>query len=108
MPSRALRSAAWSSSGAEIPSAALRPWVKAKMGSAGSLVTGARTDSSAVSETAKPPVRHIPMSPTPGPPQRLWTSRQRARSQSVIGLERFCAKIANSRLTQARSIWPAI
>ncbi len=39
-------------------------------GSDGWLRTGATTTSSTIIASAKPPVKHIPTAPTPGPPQR--------------------------------------
>ena len=56
--------------------------------------------------SAKLPVIHIPMAPTPGPPQRACASRQSARSQSVMGLALRSASTWNSRLMQQRISWP--
>ncbi len=53
---------------------------------------------------AKPPVKHIPTAPTPGPPHRACSSLARARSQAVTGLVRFRARMVNSREMQARAI----
>src|SRR6266511_3154353 len=51
---------------------------------------------------AKPPVRHMPIAPTPGPPHSAWALAARARSQVTTGLVRS-ASTANSRDTQTRS-----
>ena len=55
-------------------------------GSDGWLSTGATTTSSTIMPRAKPPVKHIPTAPTPGPPHRMCSSRARARNQPMIGL----------------------
>jgi hypothetical protein len=46
-------------------------------------------------------VKHIPTTPTPGPPQRACSDAASLRSQTVTGLVFFRAKQANSRETQA-------
>ena len=66
--------------------------------------TGAITTSSTISASAKFPVKHIPIAPTPGPPHSEWAWRHSARSQSVIGLDSPRASTLNSRLMQARAI----
>jgi hypothetical protein len=72
-------------------------------GSAGCDSTGASTDFSSIIDSAKLPVKHMPMAPTPGPPHSLWACAARARNHTVTGLDSFAAKARNSRLTQARS-----
>ena len=52
-------------------------------GSDGWLKTGARTTSSTIIASAKPPVKHIPTTPTPGPPQRSCSDAASLRSQTV-------------------------
>ena len=73
-------------------------------GSDGWLSTGASTMSSTIMASAKPPVKHIPTTPTPGPPQRSCSAAASLRSQTVIGLVFFKAKAENSRETQAGPI----
>ena len=46
---------------------------------------------------AKPPVKHIPTTPTPGPPHSWWAARASSRSHTVMGLARRRAKAENSR-----------
>ena len=41
--------------------------------------------------SAKLPVKHIPMAPTPGPPHCSWASRASARSHRVTGLDSLAA-----------------
>ena len=55
-------------------------------------------------ESAKPPVTHMPIAPTPGPPHSWWASRANARSQSVTGLDLLVRKIVNSREMQSERI----
>ena len=50
---------------------------------------------------AKPPVKHIPTAPTPGPPHRSCSWPARARSHSITGDVRFVAHVVNSRLTHS-------
>ena len=66
--------------------------------------TGASRAGSVAMASANPPVKHIPMAPTPGPPQRSCSSRARARSQSMHGEVLPVDHVANSRLTQAGPI----
>ena len=70
-------------------------------GSDGWLSTGASTMSSTIMARAKPPVKHMPTTPTPGPPQRSCSAAASLRSHTVIGLVRLSAKAENSRETQA-------
>ena len=70
-------------------------------GSEGWLSTGARTMSSTIIARAKPPVKHIPTTPTPGPPQRSCSAAANLRSHTVTGLVLLSAKAENSRETQA-------
>ena len=53
---------------------------------------------------AKPPVKHMPTAPTPGPPQRSCSCTASARSQSTTGDVRPVANATNSRLTHAGTI----
>ena len=70
-------------------------------GSEGCASTGAATESSTIIASAKPPVKHMPRAPTPGPPSSACSSRASERSQSAIG-EVWCSRILlNSRLMQA-------
>ena len=63
--------------------------------------TGASRRSSVAMARAKPPVKHIPIAPTPGPPQRSCSVRASARSQSMTGDVFPVAKTVNSLETQA-------
>ncbi|MCY1224436.1 hypothetical protein D9M72_365940 [compost metagenome] len=71
-------------------------------GSDGCDSTGASTAGSSIMVSAKLPVKHMPMAPTPGPPHSACASRASARSHCVTGLEALPAKARNSALTQAR------
>ena len=73
-------------------------------GSEGWLSTGASTMSSTIMASAKPPVKHMPTTPTPGPPQRSCSAAASLRSHTVTGLVLFNAKAENSRETQAGPI----
>ena len=70
-------------------------------GSEGWLSTGASTTSSTIMASAKPPVKHMPTTPTPGPPQRSCSAAASLRNHTVTGLVLFSAKAENSRETQA-------
>ena len=70
-------------------------------GSEGWLSTGARTTSSTIIAKAKPPVKHMPTTPTPGPAQRSCSAAASLRSHTVMGLVFLSAKAENSRETQA-------
>jgi hypothetical protein len=72
-------------------------------GRPGWLTTGASTAESTAMVSANPPVTHIPMVPTPGPPHSRWAAAASARSQVTTGLVRS-ARMANSRLTHTRKI----
>ena len=63
--------------------------------------TGASRLGCVAMASAKPPVKHIPMAPTPGPPHRSCSWPARARNHSTTGDVRFVAHVVNSRLTQA-------
>ena len=52
--------------------------------------------------SAKLPVKHIPIAPTPRPPRSAWARRARARSHWVTGLEAFAPSARSSALTHAR------
>ena len=62
-------------------------------GSDGWLSTGATSLSSTIIASAKPPVKHIPTAPTPGPPHCSCTSRASARSQTMAGDVRPVAQV---------------
>ena len=64
--------------------------------------TGASIDGSSIMVSAKFPVKHIPMAPTPGPPHSPCANRASDRSHFVTGLDSFEAMARNSALTQAR------
>ena len=49
-------------------------------GSDGWLRTGASTTSSTIMARANPPVKHMPTTPTPGPPQRSCSAAASLRS----------------------------
>ena len=70
-------------------------------GSDGWLATGARTAGSTAAASAKPPVKHMPITPDPGPPS--GSCRCRASAPDVLGDGRSArrAKAANSRVMQA-------
>ena len=70
-------------------------------GSDGWLSTGASTTSSTIMASANPPVKHMPTTPTPGPPQRSCSAAASLRSHTVTGLVFFSAKAENSREMQA-------
>ena len=70
-------------------------------GSEGWLSTGANMTSSTIMARAKPPVKHMPTAPTPGPPQRSYSAAASLRSHTVIGLVFLRAKAENSREMQA-------
>ena len=70
-------------------------------GSDGWASTGATTEVSTIIASAKPPVKHIPSAPTPGPPSSPWSDRASERSQTAIGDVRPVAIVVNSRLTQS-------
>ena len=64
--------------------------------------TGATTASSTIIAKAKPPVKHMPRAPTPGPPSSPCSSRASARSQVATGEVRPTASLLNSRFTHTR------
>ena len=73
-------------------------------GTDGWLPTDARTAGSTAAASAKPPLKHIPMTPTPGPPAVPCRRRASARTYSAIGRSAFRAKAANSLVMQAFAI----
>ena len=83
-----------------MPTAARRDRVIGN-GSDGWLSTGASMVSSTIIPSAKPPVKHMPTAPTPGPPHSAWASAARRRNQPITGLVRSSAKAVNSRATHA-------
>ena len=70
----------------------------------GWLPTGARTAGSTADASAKPPLKHMPITPTPRPPARPCRSRASARTYSAIGRSALRANAANSRVMQAFAI----
>jgi hypothetical protein len=64
------------------------------IGVEGWLITGAITDGSTAVASAKPPVKHMPMTPTPRPGVRPARSAANALRKSAIGR---CALVANAR-----------
>ena len=74
------------------------------IGSDGWDSTGASSRSSTIIPRAKFPVKHIPITPMPGPPLTSWACWPSARSQSVTGAVRPAAKAANSFETHAGTI----
>ena len=63
----------------------------------GWLSTGATMMSSTIIASAKPPLKHMPTAPTPGPPTSWCRLRASARSQPMIGDVWFSAQWVNSR-----------
>ena len=68
-------------------------------GSDGWLSTGASIVSSTIIPSAKPPVKHMPTAPTPGPPHSAWASAASRRNHPMTGLVRSSANAVNSRAT---------
>ena len=52
--------------------------------------------------SAKLPVKHMPIAPTPGPPHSPCASRASDRSHTVTGLDSLAANARNSALMHAR------
>ena len=90
-----------------MPIAALRLPPSPK-GNDGWLRTGASMRSSTIIPRAKPPVKHIPTAPTPGPPHAACASAASWRSQPMIGLVRSSASFVNSLVTQARDVTASV
>ena len=67
-----------------------------RIGSDGCESTGARTAGSSIIDSAKLPVKHMPIAPTPRPPHSGKACAASARSQSTIGLDSLAAKARNS------------
>ena len=59
-------------------------------------------DGSSIIVSAKLPVKHIPIAPTPGPPHSWWASLASDRSKTVTGLDSLAEKARNSALTHDR------
>src|SRR5690606_41374782 len=93
-PDPATRSATAASSPAETPASRRRARLVGN-GSAGSLRTGAITDSSAAAARAKPPVKHMPMTPTPLPGVPAFRSRASARTEAATGLRALVPSARN-------------
>ncbi len=55
---------------------------------------------SSIMESAKLPVKHMPIAPTPGPPHSLWAWTAKARSHTTSGLDSFAANALKRRLMQ--------
>ena len=74
--------------------------------------TGAATESSTIIASAKPPVKHIPSAPTPGPPSSWCSSRDNERSHPATGVVSPVRSLVNSLLTQtcrrALAVEPAV
>ncbi len=66
----------------------------------GCAVHGASMMSSTIIPSAKPPEKHMPTAPTPGPPTSLWMLRASARSQAMTGDVLFIAIVVNSLAMQ--------
>ncbi len=80
---------------------ALRRDFETAIGSDGWLSTGATVVSSSIIPSAKPPVKHMPTAPTPGPPHSVCTCFASARNHSVTGAVLSVASAANSFATHA-------
>src|SRR3981189_38981 len=59
--------------------------------------TGASIDGSSIMVSAKFPVKHIPMAPTPGPPRSPCAKRASDRRHFVTGLDSFAARARKRR-----------
>ena len=99
-PSLRTRSAIAVASRSDMPRSLRRPAPRGS-GSEGWLATGARTAGSTAAASANPPVKHMPITPTPGPPARPCSDRASARTYSATGRSAPRAKAANSRVMQA-------
>ena len=60
--------------------------------------------SSTIMPNAKPPLKHMPIAPTPGPPSSLCSERASARNHAMIGEVCFIAIVVNSLATHTLSI----
>ena len=69
-------------------------------GSDGCASTGASTDGSSIIDSAKLPVKHMPIAPTPGPPHSRCANAASARSHCVAGELSLAWKARNWRLMQ--------
>ena len=78
-----------------------RRLLRSANGSDGWLSTGASTASSTIIPSANPPVKHMPTTPTPGPPQRSCSCRASARSHD--GDRRGPSAAPTSRTRATRS-----
>ena len=65
-------------------------------GTDGWLSTGAATWPSTIIARAKPPVKHMPRAPTPGPPSSSCSEAARARVQVAMGDVLLVARAVNS------------
>ena len=77
-------------------------------GTDGWLATAASTESSTAAASAKPPVKHMPMTPTPAPGVRAFRSAATARRKTLTGRAASVAKARNSLETQRRATTPAV
>ena len=106
-PSRhspSLRMRCWivAASGSDMPRSRLRAEPSGS-GSEGWLATGARTAGSTAAASAKPPVKHMPITPTPGPPACACSERASARTYSATGRSARRANAWNSRVMHDRA-----
>ena len=76
-------------------------------GSDGCDSTGAITWSSTAIASAKPPVKHIPTTPTPGPPQRACSAVESPRNQFTTGDDFPTASLVNSLLMHTLEMEPS-
>ena len=79
----------------------------AAKGMDGWLSTGATMMSSTIIPSAKPPLKHMPTAPTPGPPTSSWRLRASARRKPMTGEVRSSAQFANSLATHTFSMEPS-
>ena len=74
------------------------------IGSDGCESTGAIIRSSTIIPSANPPLKHMPIAPTPGPPTSAWRLPASARNHAITGAVRPTAHAANSRATHIDAI----
>ena len=102
-PSSAQRSFTRSRSASLMPRSDLR-FLPIPKGSDGWDSTGASTVSSTIMARANPPVKHMPTTPTPGPPHTSCSWRASARNHTVTGDVRRSAIVTNSRETHPNEL----
>ena len=71
-------------------------------GSDGCESTGASIAGSSIIDSAKLPVKHMPIAPTPGPPHSPCARRASARNHATAGVVPLAPSARNSALTHAR------